>query len=86
MLPGDLKPGEIVIVRSNEEEMVLVATFQYYDQECHFIPVVKNFSGQKLWVSGIILPYDEKLFQTLKKMGGKEGWNYLKNKKNSISE
>lgn len=73
-----MKPGDIVIVRSNEEEPVFTGIFQRYDQKCHGIPVVKNWAGQEFWCGAMVHPYDETLYSDLCKMSGKAGWEYLR--------
>lgn len=73
--------GDKVIVRSNEEEPVLIGKFQFYSSECHGVPVVM-VGTENLYCMALVYPYSDELLKTLQDMGGKEGWHWLVEQKN----
>ena len=70
------KPGDKVLVRSNENEPTLVGTFDHYEEKCHGIPVV-IVDSEELYCMALVRSYSDELFQKLESMPGKEAWHWL---------
>ena len=72
-------PGEKVIVRSNENEPVLVGTFKewmHHPSGTGKLPIV-TVGGNDLLCFATVCAYSEDLLKKLQSMGGKEGWYWL---------
>lgn len=77
-------PGEKVIVRSNEDEPVLVGTFKrflHHRNEGNNLPIVE-VDGEDLYCFAMVCAYSDELLEALQSKGGKEGWYWLKDQKN----
>jgi len=72
-------PGEKVLVRSNEEEEVLVGTFKEWEHHptgTSKLPIV-TVDGKDLLCFATVCAYSDELYKALLCMGGKEGWYWL---------
>ena len=75
-----MKPsiGDRVLVRSNEADTVLVGTLTRFEYQ-HQIPVVKSeVTGEEFLCLGIVIPFDQKIYEQLNGMSGKDGWRWLR--------
>ena len=78
----DLKTGDRVIVRSNEDDPLLIGTiidFENFDNPKNdWFPVVQDEQTDKPFTClGIVNPYSEQLLTELENLTPKEQWNKL---------
>ncbi len=71
--------GLKVIVRSNEDEPLLIGTFEGLDPRIPSsnIPMVRDFKGQIWYVGGNIAPWSQELEDLLNKKTPQEQWTWL---------
>ena len=73
-----LSIGDRVLVRSNEADPVLVGTFIRFEYKGQ-IPVIKSeVTGEEFLCMGIVMPFDQKIYEQLATMNGKDGWRWLR--------
>jgi len=78
----ELKTGDRVIVRSNEDCTLLIGTIidfeNFGNPRNEFFPVVIEEETGKLFVClGIVKPYSDELIKELEPLTPKEQWNKL---------
>jgi hypothetical protein len=74
-----LKAGDKVIVLTNEPSPIQKGFFTSYlkvGETKKGIPVV-NINGEELLCMGIVVKYNEDIFNTLSKLPPIEAWNYI---------
>ena len=78
----EFKVGDKVICRSNEPHPLWVGKIvEFWDNKGKWstaTPRVRNIRTGKIWgVNGIMKPYSEELFKTLRNLKPLEQWNFL---------
>jgi hypothetical protein len=74
-----IKVKDKVIVRSNNEEDLIIGTVSYFENlHGKNVAVVKDDKTNKhLLCMSIVIPYSDDILNTLKTMNNKEQWDFL---------
>ena len=71
--------GQQVIVRSNEDDPLLVGMLDRFEGPTVTggVPVVKDANNKEWWCSGIVFPFSQKFYAFLNTLTPQEQWELL---------